>query len=82
MTQIQQIANNSYVLTTEKGREIQVTFSSWNTVNVFVGTGTGYGRNYNSLAEAVTNYKAVDVKAALSALADHYRYPCSSLSLL
>jgi hypothetical protein len=66
---IQQPAANSYIVTTAKGRDVQVTFTSWGTVNVLVGTGTGYGRNYGSLTEAVAGYKAADVKAALDALA-------------
>lgn len=48
---------------------MQVTFTSWGTVNVLVGTGNGMGRNYNSLTEAANGYKAADVKAALAALA-------------
>jgi len=66
---IQQPSANSYVVTTSKNREVQVTFTSWGTVNVLVGTGTGIGRNYGSLTEAVAGYKAADVKAALEALA-------------
>jgi len=66
---IQQPAANSYIVTTTKGRDVQVTFTSWGTVNVLVGTGTGYGRNYASLTAAVAGYKAADVKAALEALA-------------
>jgi len=68
-TLIQQVADNAFVLTTGKGREVQVTFFSWGTVNVLVGTGTGIGRNYSSLTEAANGYKAADVKAALAALA-------------
>ena len=66
---IQQQADNAFTVTTTKGREVQVTFTSWGTVNVLVGTGTGFGRNYGSLAAAVEGYKAADVKAALEALA-------------
>ena len=69
MTLIQQVTETAYVLTTEKGREVQVTFTSWGTVNVLVGTGAGLGRNYNSLEQAAAGYKAADVKAALAALA-------------
>lgn len=66
---IQQHTDNAFTVTTAKNRDVQVTFTSWGTVNVLVGTGTGYGRNYGSLAEAINGYKAADVKAALEALA-------------
>jgi hypothetical protein len=66
---IQQHTENAFTVTTIKGRDVQVTFTSWGTVNVLVGTGTGTGRNYGSLVEAVNGYKAADVKAALEALA-------------
>jgi hypothetical protein len=69
MTLIQQTSDCCYTLTTEKGREVQVAFYSWGRVNIFAGTGLGYGRNFDSLAEAITGYKSADVKAALSALA-------------
>lgn len=65
---IQQHADNAFTVTTTKGRDVQVTFTIWGTVNVLVGTGTGLGRNYGSLTEAAAGYKAADVKAAIEAI--------------
>lgn len=68
MTYIQQTAEQSYELTTEKGTLISVHFFGWGRVNVLVGKRLGNGRNFDELVDAVDAYKSADVKAALRAL--------------
>lgn len=68
MTYIQQMTDQSFELTTEKGKLISVHFFGWGRVNVLVGKRLGNGRNFDELVEAVDAYKSSDVKAALRAL--------------
>lgn len=68
MTLIEQVADQSFELTTEQGNLISVHFFGWGRVNVLVGKRLGNGRNFDDLAEAVEAYKKADVKAALRAL--------------
>ena len=68
-TLIQQVSENSFELTTAKGKTVNVTFSPWGRVNVFVGTGLGIGRMFADLTEAAAAYKSADVRSALEALA-------------
>ena len=68
MTLIQQVADNAFELTTEKGKLVNVTFTSWGRVNVLVGKSMGVGRMFGSLGEAAESYKSAEVKSALRAL--------------
>jgi len=69
MTLIQQVTDNAYELTTEKGKLVNVIFTPWGRVNVFVGTGLGIGRMFADLTEAAAAYKSADVRSALEVLA-------------
>lgn len=68
-TLIQQVAENSFELTTAKGKTVNVHFFPWGRINVLVGNRIGAGRMFSDLAEAAASYKSADVKAALEALA-------------
>jgi len=68
MTLIQQVTDNAYELTTEKGKLVNVIFTPWGRVNVLVGKSMGVGRMFGSLGEAAESYKSAEVKSALRAL--------------
>lgn len=68
-TLIQQVADNSFELTTAKGKTVNVTYLPWGRINVLVGNRIGAGRMFSDLTEAAASYKSADVKAALEALA-------------
>jgi hypothetical protein len=68
-TLIQQVAPNSFELTTAKGKTVNVHFFSWGRVNVLVGKRLGAGRMFADLTEAAAAYKSADVRSALEALA-------------
>lgn len=68
-TLIQQVADNSYELTTAKGKTVNVHFYPWGRINVLVADRIGTGRMFGSLTEAAAAYKSADIKAALEALA-------------
>lgn len=71
-TLIEKHNEQSYTLTTEKGREISVYFHSWGAVGVYIQRaghpGLSAGRRFASVEAAIAGYKAADVKAALAAL--------------
>jgi len=71
-TLIEKHNEQSYTLTTEKGREISVYFHSWGAVGVYIQRaghpGLSAGRQFASVEAAIAGYKAADVKAALAAL--------------
>lgn len=64
---------NFYILTTEKGKTVQVNLNNGLCTVYIKQNGSrrlSYGKTFRSIAEAAESYKRQDIKSALYALAE------------
>ena len=65
---------NYYILTTEKGKTVEVMMHTYGGCTVYIAQngsrGLSYGKTFRSIAQAAESYKRQDIKSALYALAE------------
>ena len=65
---------NYYILTTEKGKTVEVMMHTYGGCHVYIkqngGSRLSLGKAFGSVAEAAESYKRQDIKSALYALAE------------
>jgi hypothetical protein len=65
---------NYYILTTEKGKTVEVALHTYGGCTVYIAQngsrGLSYGKTFRSIAQAAESYKRQDIKSALYALAE------------
>jgi hypothetical protein len=65
---------NYYILTTEKGKTVEVMMHTYGGCHVYIKQNGGrrysYGKAFGSIAQAAESYKRQDIKSALYALAE------------
>jgi len=67
------ICENFFILTTEKGKTVQVNLSNGLCTVYIKQNGSrrlSYGKTFRSISEAIESYKRADIKSALYMLAE------------